>query len=259
MLQLFLPLKAVNISFMHVYKPITSSITPGKRGNLVDAPLTFNFRMGQGACHFCFWLWRRPAPYFWMFASNCLLDNQNPTPEIIDTPLTLIFRMGQGVCRYDYYLGRKPIPHLWMAETNCHFGYTRYTAKNHWRSIDAHFQNAAVTVWFIFFSEGRLPVCWLWIAATRSLFNYHTYKTTNRWCCIDAHFQNGAGSMMRLFFTWKAANTSFMNGCNQSSPRLPKMDTEKLLMLCWRSFSEWGSDCVVYSFAQKGCQCVGYG
>jgi len=111
----------------------------------------------------------------------------------------------------------------------------------------------------LLFCQKRLPVCWLWIAPITSPFNYPTYKTKNCWCSVDTHFQNGAGSMMLLFLDWKAANTSFMNGCNHSPLRLPKMHSQKLLTLHWRSFSGWGCDCMVYSFAQKGCQNVGYG
>ena len=89
----------------------------------------------------------------------------------------------------------------------------------------------------ILFCQGRLSLSWLWIAATRSHFNYLTYKTKNRWRSVDAHFQDGAGSLILSFLTWKAANTSFMNGCNQSPLRLPKMRSEKSLTLCWCSFS----------------------
>jgi len=107
------------------------------------------------------------------------------------------------------------------------------------------------------FCQARLPVRWLWGAATRSLFKYCTYNTKIHWCSVDAHFQNGAGSMRLLFLTWKAANASFKNGCNQSPLRLPKMHSQKSLMLHWRSFSEC-SDHVVYFFDTKHCQYVGY-
>ena len=94
----------------------------------------------------------------------------------------------------------------------------------------------------LLFCQERLPVCWLWIAQTTSPFNYPTYKTKICWHSVDAHFQHGAGSMMLLFMTGKAANTSFMNGCNHLPLRLPKMHSQKSSMLHWRSFSEWGSD-----------------
>jgi len=111
----------------------------------------------------------------------------------------------------------------------------------------------------LLFCQVRIPVRWLWIAATRSLFDYCTYTTINRWRAIDAYFQNGATSMLLLFLTWKTANTWFRNVCNQSPLRLPEMYRQKLLTLCWRTFSEWGSDRVVYSCSKKGCQDVSYG
>jgi len=38
-----------------------------------------------------------------------------------------------------------PILRLWMFSTNRHLGCQSWKAKNHWRSVDAHFQNGAVT------------------------------------------------------------------------------------------------------------------
>jgi len=46
---------------------------------------------------------------------------------------------------------------------------------------------------------------------------------------------------------------------NQSPLRLHMMHSQKSLTLRWRSFSEWGSDRVVYCFAKEGCQYIGYG
>jgi len=102
--------------------------------------------------------------------------------------------------------------------------------------------------------QGRLPLHCLWIPVTRSLFNYRTYKTNNRWCSVDADFQDQWGSLILLFLIRKAGNTSFMNGCNQSAVRLPKMHSQQSLTLRWSSFSEGGSDHVLYSFTQKGSQ-----
>jgi len=110
---------------------------------------------------------------------------------------------------------------------------------------------------WILFCQERVPVRWLWIAATRSLSKYRTYKSKHRWCSVDAYFHDGVGSLIQLFWTLKAANTSFMNGCNQSPLRLPKMNRKKSLTLHWLWFSEWGSDRVFYSFAKRGCQYVG--
>jgi len=109
------------------------------------------------------------------------------------------------------------------------------------------------------FCQGRRPLHRLSIAVTRSLFNCRTYKTKNRWCSVDAHFQDGAGSLILLFLIWKAANTSFMNGYNQSALRLPKVHSQKSLTFRWSLFSERGSDRVVYSFAKKNRQYARYG
>ena len=103
------------------------------------------------------------------------------------------------------------------------------------------------------FCQGRVPVGWLMIAATRSLFDYCTSMSKNPWWFVDAHLQDGAGSMMLIFLTWKAANTSFGNGCNPLRLRLPNMQSQKSLTLRWRSFSQWGSDHVGYYFAKKEC------
>jgi len=36
------------------------------------------------------------------------------------------------------------------------------------------------------------------------------------------------------------------------------MQSQTSLMLGWRSFSEWGADCVTLFGAYEGCQDVGY-
>jgi hypothetical protein len=50
----------------------------------------------------------------------------------------------------------------------------------------------------------------------------------------------------------KAANSRYIDVCDQLAIRLPKMLDQKLLTLSWRSFSEWGGKCVTFSFAYKG-------
>jgi len=64
--------------------------------------------------------------------------------------------------------------------------------------------------------------------------------------------------MSLLLLPLKAGNTSFIDVCNQSPITLPKMQSHKSLTLYWRSSSEWGSDLVASSLANKGCQYVGY-
>ena len=93
----------------------------------------------------------------------------------------------------------------------------------------------------------------------QSPFRLRRSNAKNCWYSIDAHFQNGTGSVSVLFLPRKAANTSFMNGWNQSPVRLHKMHGQKSLKLRWRSFSEWGSGRVVHCFAKESCQFIGYG
>ena len=50
----------------------------------------------------------------------------------------------------------------------------------------------------------------------------------------------------------KAANSRYIDVCDHSPIRLPKMQDQKLLMLHWRSFSEWGRKNVTFFFAYKG-------
>jgi hypothetical protein len=63
-------------------------------------------------------------------------------------------------------------------------------------------------------------------------------RLNNGWHCIDAHDQDWAGSGILWFLTWKAANTSSMNHCNQSQCQLPKIHSQKLLTLLWCLFSD---------------------
>jgi hypothetical protein len=108
------------------------------------------------------------------------------------------------------------------------------------------------------FQMKKLPRHHLWIITTLWYSDYPRSNTNNRWHSIDAHIQDGTQSVSVVFWTWKAANSSFMNGCNQLSLRLHKMHSQKLLKLRCHSCSEWGSDRVVYCFAKKGCHYVGY-
>jgi len=62
-----------------------------------------------------------------------------PDKPIIDAPLTYIFRMGQWPCHYLSWVERPPIRWLWINATMSHFSYHILKTKNHWPSIDAHF------------------------------------------------------------------------------------------------------------------------
>jgi len=145
-----------------------------------------------------------------------------------------------------------------MTATNRNITYPRCKAKNRGRSVDAHAKHRAVTRMLSLLPIKAANMSVMHIT-TKSLVNYRTFKTTNRWRSVDAHFQDAARSLILLFLIWKAANTKFMDGGNQSALRWPKMHSQKLLTLCWSSFSEWCSDHVVYSFTKKGRQYARYG
>jgi len=68
------------------------------------------------------------------------------TTETVDAPLTLIFRMPQGACRCCFCQWRLPIFDIWMSATNRKINDPTFEAKNHWRSVDAHSQNAAASM-----------------------------------------------------------------------------------------------------------------
>jgi len=80
------------------------------------------------------------------------------------------------------------------------------------------------------------PILRLWLHANYCPPDYPRYMTKNHWRSVDAHFYDVAGSVLLSLLPIKAANTSFMTICNQSSPRLPKIRNQASLMLRWRSF-----------------------
>jgi len=91
---------------------------------------------------------------------------------------------------------------------------------------------------------------------TKSLINYLTYKTKNHWHHVDTDFQNGAGSVSLSLLPIMEAYTSFMNVCNQSPLRLPKMQHQRFLTLCWLSFSGWSREHISPAFGYKGSQYI---
>jgi hypothetical protein len=54
--------------------------------------------------------------------------------------------MPQGACCWCFCQLWLPISHIWMSATNRNISYSWYTAKDRWRSVDAHAKNGAVTV-----------------------------------------------------------------------------------------------------------------
>jgi len=71
---------------------------------------------------------------------------QDATPKIVDALLTLIFRLVMGPCHFLFCPSRLPLCWLWIPASKWHSNGLTYKIKNRWRSIDAHFQNVALTL-----------------------------------------------------------------------------------------------------------------
>jgi len=120
------------------------------------------------------------------------------------------------------------------------------------------FWNLCFSFYPLYFCLLRQSIVLLCAQISVWCLDYPGWKTKNHWCSVEAQFQDGAGSVPLFLLPPNAANTSFMDVCNKSLLKCPKMQSWKLWMLCWYSLSEWGSDRVAFSFASKGCQCISY-
>jgi len=172
--------------------------------------------------------------------------------KIVDALLTLIFRIGHGACCYYFWLERQPIPRLWMAAIICHLGYTRRTAKNCWCSVDAHFQNGAVTVSFTLLPR-NVDSTLVMDSSDRVTFQLqyiHDQKLlTLHWCSFsvwgrerDAIVFDLKGSQYPVYEWLQPIATKVIQ---DAQPKI--VDTPLALIF------RMGSDHVVYSFAKKGC------
>jgi len=181
---------------------------------------------------------------------------QDAKLKVNDAPLQLILRMRQWLCCCLFCLQMPPIHRLCITATKLPFNYCTYKTRNCWRSVDAHFQNLAVTV-----SLSLLPI----MAANMMIMHNSKQITTKLPYLQD---QKLLRLCRRLFYVvvalsltilpTKAASTTSMGQYCSIAVGLCKMQHHKSLIFRWRSFSERGSDCVVFCFAYKGCQYVGY-
>jgi len=87
-----------------------------------------------------------------------------------------------------------------------------------------------------------------------SRIDYPWWQPKNRWHSVDAHLDDGAGSMSVSLFPIKVANTLIMDSNNQIAFELPNLQVQNSFTLWWRSFPEWGRECVALSFAYKAIQ-----
>jgi hypothetical protein len=89
------------------------------------------------------------------------------------------------------------------------------------------------------------PIISLWQCATCHAPDYPWYMTHNRWHSIDAHFHDGAGRALQSVRPMRVAKNSLMLVCNLSAVWLLQTNDQKLVMICWCSFSIWNREHVV--------------
>jgi hypothetical protein len=85
---------------------------------IVNTPLAFIVRMGQGACRCDFWLGRQLIHWFWIEATNrhlaCTRCKAKNRWHSIDALLTLLSWMGLWVCCILFCQGWLPVCWLWI-------------------------------------------------------------------------------------------------------------------------------------------------
>jgi len=106
--------------------------------------------------------------------------------------------------------------------------------------------------WLIFIC--RQPILRIWLFATCRPPDYPRFVTNNRWRSIDTHLQDVAGSVWQSVWSIKAANNSFVTACNLLAVWIPRMHNQKLLILCWRSFSRCARESLASIFTNKCSQ-----
>jgi len=104
-----------------------------------------------------------------------------------------------------------------------------------------------------------LPISHQWMSGTNQNLDYPRCNAKVHWGSIDAHSQHGTGAVLLSVSSTNIANTSVIPNSDHITIQLPYSQDQESLTLCWRSFSQWGSDHVAVSFACKCCQYVGFG
>jgi len=66
--------KATTTSYMNHGLKVTLWLATMQDHKTVDTPFTIIFWMGHGVCCYCFCLWRRAIPHWWMFVTNNQLN-----------------------------------------------------------------------------------------------------------------------------------------------------------------------------------------
>jgi hypothetical protein len=152
---------------------------------------------------------------------------QHATHSIVDALLSLIVRQGLWPCHDLCCSWRRQICWFWVFAVTAPWDYTICNTQNHWHSFDT----LLMLCWCSF--DALLMLCW------RSFW--------------------GVAVSINTILPINDANTSIMSRCRSTAHELYKMQHTKSLTLCWRSFSDWGCDHVMITFAHNGCQYVDSG
>jgi len=104
------------------------------------------------------------------------------------------------------------------------------------------------------FSLERQSVVLLWAHVSAQFVDYPICNTNNCWGSVDAHFHDGVTRMSGTDSVDKAARTSYMNYCHNTTLRLAMMQYQQSVMLHWRSLSACGRERNASVFAPKDGQ-----
>jgi len=114
------------------------------------------------------------------------------------------------------------------------------------------FRNQLFSFCELYFRVQRWLIVVLWARKSVRCLHYLLFKTKNCWCSNDVHFQDVVRNISCTALAEKAGTTLYIHYCYKARLRIPKMQDQKLMRLCWDSFSGWGRECAIFVFATKG-------
>jgi len=104
------------------------------------------------------------------------------------------------------------------------------------------------------FCQWRQAKITLRLTTTYRRCDFPRCMTKNRWRSVDTHFHDVAGRVLLFVLPIKAGKSTFITKYDLSEVWFPRMHDQKLLTLCWCSFSWWGREGIAICFAYKGSQ-----
>jgi len=100
----------------------------------------------------------------------------------------------------------------------------------------------------------RQPVHCIWILATHYPSDNQRCIAKDHWRSVDTHCQKGALNLPHIFLPIKAAKRWVIDNTNHVTFQLHYLHDQKLFTACWRSFSWWGREHLVFHVFYKGGQ-----